>query len=116
MATRSTSVTLELEMEQERTLGNDETVPKLYFENVCTTVYIYPSSSNCTLKMGDFCDISVSQNTAKKKKSRRKKDKQVPWTTPRMKREETGKVERSMRTKKERCPRSQMEGLVLGVL
>ena len=56
-------MTLELEMEQERTLGNDETVPKLYCENVCTTVYIYPSSSNCMLKMGDFCDISVSQNT-----------------------------------------------------
>ena len=33
-----------------------------------------------------------------------------------MKREETGKVERSMRTKKERWPGSHMEGLVLGVL
>ena len=24
---------------------------------VCTTVYIYPSSSKCMLKIGDFCDI-----------------------------------------------------------
>ena len=83
-------MTLELEMEQERTLGNDETVPKLYCENVCTTVYIYPSLSNCTLKMGDFCDISVSQNTAKKKI---KKEKGQTSTLDNTKDEERGNRE-----------------------
>ena len=68
-------MTLELEMEQERTWGNDETVPKLYCDSGYTTVYIYPSSSNCTLKMGDFCDINVSQNTAKKNQEGRRTNK-----------------------------------------
>ena len=86
---------LELEIGQEGTLWSDGTVPKLYGDGGCTTVYIYPNSSNCTLKMGDSCGmLSVPQNTAKKEKRK-------------IKREEEGQTRILDKTKDEKTERKQ---------